>query len=190
MKPNLLLPLLPLSVLLMTGCVSYDYQIVEPANLSRHVGDQLVTMTWDPLEYRFRRNNDRLAMTIVNPTTNRIVLLGDRSYVVDPKGESHPLRGQAIAPHSYTSMLLPPPQAVVQTTYPGIYAYGPGPVWYGPYWGGFYNDFYYGPVTSYYHVNTPYDWKWDVGQARLRLTYDQGGKIFDHDFVIARQPVK
>ena len=189
MKPNLSLPFLLLSVLLMTGCVSYDYQIVEPANLSRHVGDQLVTAHWDPLEYRFRRNHDRLAMTIFNPTTNRIVLLGDRSYVVDPKGESHPIHGQAIAPHSYTSMLLPPPPATVTMTYPGVYSYAP-PIVYGPYWGGYYNDFYYGPVTTYYHVNTPYDWKWGVGQARLRLACEQNGKTFDHEFVIDREPAK
>lgn len=188
MKPSLLLPLLPLSVLLLTGCVSYDYQILQPPGVAQHVTDQIVTMNVDPLEYRFRRNHDRLAMTIVNPTTGPITLLGDRSYVVDPRGESHPLRGQVIASHSFASMLLPPPQASVTTTYPGLYTYGP--VLYGPYWGGFYNDFYSAPVTTYYRVNTPFDWKWDVGQARFRFSYDQAGKTFEHDFVIARGQMK
>src|SRR5579872_6978088 len=128
MKLHLSLLCVLSALALMTGCASYEYQIVEPVSLARHIADQPVPVAYEPLEYRFVRYKDRLGMTIMNPTDDRIILLGDRSYVVDPRGESHPIRGRIIAPHSYTAMLLPPKPATVETTYPGTYAYGPG--WY------------------------------------------------------------
>ena len=191
MKTKILFPLLSLSVALMSGCATYNYQIVEPANLSHLIADQPLTVTYDPLQYGFVRHNDRLSMTIINPTDDRMRLLGDQSFIVDTRGESHPLRGRILAPHSYARMLLPPIPASYQTTYGPSGFIGPGYGFGYPYgWGGFYDDFYYGPVTTSYQVHAPYDWRWEAGPIRLRLTYSRAGKNFDHDFVIARQREK
>src|ERR1700756_1975432 len=104
-------------------------------------------------------------MTIINPTVENITLRGDQSYVVDPRGESHPVRGGMIAPHSYSAMLWPPSPVSGTVVYPDYYA----PGWWGyPYgWGPYYGGFYYGPAVSYYEVQTPFDWIWDVGPARF-----------------------
>jgi hypothetical protein len=189
MKPNLLFPLLLTAAALVSGCRTYDYQIVRPAPGGR-IADQPVTIQYEPLQYRLSRQHERLALHISNPTDDRITLRGDRSYVVDPQGESHPVRGRVIGPHSYTRMLLPPEPI----TYP-YYGYGAG--WgggwggpYSPYWDGFYNDFYYSPSVWYYQTRTPYDWEWKTGLARLHLSYERNGQTFAHDFEFIREREK
>jgi len=188
MRSNPIFALALLGAILATGCKTYDYRIVQPANLAQRItGDNVVTVRYDPLEYRFARHRDRLGITIANPTDDRITLLGDRSYVVDPKGETHPIRGRVIAPHSYTRMLQPPVPASVQVTAP-YYGWGPGfYTGFGYPYAPFYDDFYYGPATAYYHIVTPYDWKWDVGPARFRFTCQRNNSFFDHNFEIVRE---
>lgn len=181
-----------LAVVLLTGCASYDYQITEPANLSRRIADQPVTVMYDPLEYRFERTHGHLAMTISNPTEDRIVLRGDKSSVVSPSGDSRPFSGGPIVPRGYLSKLVPPEPKAGQATTVGIYS-GSGPVVYGPGYISFFggaSDYYYGPVSTYYQIHSPYDWEWKSGAAHFRLTYERGGKTFEHDFVISREPAK
>jgi hypothetical protein len=132
-------------------------------------------------------------MNIANPTDDRIVLLGGRSFVVDPKGESHPLRDRVIGPHSFTRMLLPP--IPFTYAYPDYWGWGPhwgwGPGWYDPFWGGWYAPGFYGPPSvSYEQVLTVFDWEWKTGLVRLRLTYDRNGKFFEHNLEIIREPSK
>src|SRR5258708_4326055 len=105
MKRNLLFPLVLLGAILISGCKTYNYQLAEPPNLATLITDKPVTVTYTPLEYTLVRQHDRLGMTIMNPTDDRVTLDSHRSYVVDPRGESHPLRGRSIAPHSYIRML-------------------------------------------------------------------------------------
>lgn len=193
MKRNLLFSLSFAIAVLASGCRTYNYRIVEPANLAGTITDKTLNVVYDPLEYRFERWHDRLGMTIENTTGDRVTLRGNASYVVDPKGESHPLRGRTIAPHSYIRMLLPPVPAVYPATSyydwwgPGFYSGFGYP--YSPYWG-FPDDFYYGPVTRYYEVITPYDWRWKSGPARVNLSYGRGGTTFEHKFVFVREPAK
>ncbi len=192
MKLNFLLLFLVASLTWVTGCASYDYQIVEPASLTHRITDQPVTVSYEPLQYSMSRYKDRLGMTIINPTAERVTLRGDRSYVIDPRGESHPVRGRTLGPRSYSAMLWPPVPASGTMVYPGFYGpgwWGWGPYPYPGYWGGFYPD-YYGPTTSYYQIYTPFDWKWKEGQAHMHLSYEQNGRHFDHDFVILRQREK
>ncbi|MDB6017606.1 MAG: hypothetical protein JWR19_2095 [Pedosphaera sp.] len=193
MKPILFFPLLLAAATLFSGCRTYDYRIVQPPNVPGPIADQTVVVPYDPLEYRFVRRHDYLDMRIANPTEDRIVLLGNRSYVVDPNGESHPVRGRAIAPHSYTSMLLPPRPLTYEVTAP-YYGWGGGWGWgprFGdPFWGGFYDGYYGGPYVATYNIITPFDWEWRTGLVRLRLTYDRNGKTFDHYFEIVREPEK
>jgi hypothetical protein len=184
MKPILLFFVAALA--LMTGCASYDYRVLQPVSITSAIKDQPITVMYEPLQYSLSRYRDRLGMTIINPTTNQIVLRGDRSYAVDPRGESHPVRGRVIAPHSYAAMLWPPLPASHEVISPAYYgqAWAPG---YPYMWGDYY---YYGPGVSFYRVNSPYDWNWDVGEAHIHLTYDENGREFDHEFVILREREK
>jgi hypothetical protein len=183
----LFLVLAPL--VLATGCASYRYQIIEPASVAHTIiYDRPVVINYDPLQYQLSRFHDQLGMTIINPTTDRITLRGDHSYVVDPKGETHPVRGRVLAPHSYAKMLWPPPPTTAETVYPSYFGPGWAPGY--PYvWGGFYGS-YYGPVVTYYHAYTAYDWKWDPGEAHMHLAYERQGKEFNHDFLILREREK
>ena len=180
----------------LTGCQAYRYRVVQPNTGPPPVTVQPVTIHYEPLEYRLSQDRNRLAMMITNPTGDRIALLGNRSFAVDPQGESHPLRDRVLAPHSYTRMLLPP--VPFTYAYPDYYAYGPyGPGWgywggwWDPYWGPWYGPGYWGsPPMTYEQILTQYDWKWKSGQARLRLTYERAGKTFEHDFELVREPDK
>ncbi|MDB6123672.1 MAG: hypothetical protein JWQ71_2665 [Pedosphaera sp.] len=190
MKANFLFPIFLLSILAVSGCKTYDYRVVEPANLAQRITKQPVTLHYDPLEYRMARSGGFLAMNIVNPTDDRIVLRGNRSYVIDPQGETHPIRDRVIGPHSFTRMSVPPVPLRYQTMGP-YWGWGVGMGYpFSPFYGAFYNDFYYGPDYINYEVTTQYDWEWKTGPARLRLAYDRDGKSFDHNFVIIREPAK
>jgi hypothetical protein len=95
--------------LLMCGCAHYEYDVVRPPDLTGHVGAKAdAILHLDPLEYRLRTVESRLVMRIFNPSAEPITLRGDRSVIVDPNGQSHPLRSQTIAPGSYIKLILPP----------------------------------------------------------------------------------
>jgi len=155
------------------GCATYEYNLVQPAELARHIGSKAdETVTVDPLQYRLRTVDNRLVMRIFNPTEDPIELVGARSTVVDPSGQSHPLRGQTIAPNSFMKLIFPPrrPQVYypsagptfgvgVGTAYrvdalPGgrsWYPYGPyrlGPSYGAPY--AWYGYPWYGPIPYGY----------------------------------------
>src|SRR5215207_3085901 len=92
-----------------TGCARYEYTLTQPPDLARHIGaqsDQVVDV--DPLQYRLRTVDNRLVVRIYNQTDEPIELLGDKSFVVDPDGQSRPLRGQTIAPHAFMKLIFPP----------------------------------------------------------------------------------
>ena len=195
MKPHLFALLV--ATLCLTGCRTYHYRIVQPSSGAPPVLDTPVAIHYEPLDYRLSRDRNRLAILITNPTSDQIVLLGNRSSVVDSKGENHPLRDRVIGPHSYTRMLVPP--VPFTFAYPNYWAYGPGWGWgsgwgwgwYDPWLGPWYGPGFWGPPpVSYEQVLTPYDWKWKSGPARLHLTYDRAGKTFEHNFEIIREPAK
>jgi hypothetical protein len=186
--------LLLLASMWLCGCATYQYRITQPAPGGTVTNKQPVALHYDPLDYHFSTYENHLVMNIANPTDDRIGLQGGRSFVVDPKGESHPLRDRVIAPHSFTRMLLPP----IPFSYPysDYWAWGPrwgywGPGWYDPFWGGWYGPWAYGPPpVSYAQVVTVFDWEWKTGPARLRLTYERNGKRFEHDLEIIREEAK
>ncbi len=176
--------------LCVTGCTTYQYRVVKPASGAPPVAEQPVTIHYDPLDYRLYKYRDHLAMHVTNPTDDRIVLLGNRSYVIDPPGESHPIRDRVIGPHSFTRFLLPP--IPFTYAYPDYWAWGPGWGWgwgwYDPFWGG--PGWWGPPPMTYQQVITAYDWRWKTGPARLKLTYQRGDKVFEHDFEFVREPEK
>jgi len=185
MKTNV--ALLAAVAVLLCGCGTYQYRILQPQGVAQPVTEKPVQVSYAPLEYHFAKQHDRLAMQIANPTDDTITLVAERSSVVDPAGESHPLRGRIINPRSFVRMLLPPMSLSIP--YPDYY-WGWGPYWgpYNPYWGpGPYYGWYGPPPVSYYEIYTLYDWKWKTGSARLRLTYERKGSTFEHNFEIVRE---
>jgi len=164
--------------------------VVQPSSSASPVAAQPVQIHYEPLDYTLARERDRLGLNINNPTDDQIVLLGNRSHVVDPTGESHPIHDRILAPHSFTRLIVPP--VPFTYAYPDYFAYGPGwgwayaGSWYDPFWGpglGWWGP----PPLSYHQVLTNYDWQWKTGPARLRLTYERAGKIFEHDFELVRE---
>src|SRR5437879_2762117 len=116
--------ILALVFLLAGGCAKYEYNLVKPPDLARHISANTDTVfTLDPLEYRLRTVENRLVMRAFNPTSDVIELVGPKCSVVDPDGQSHPLRSQSIAPQSFIKLIFPPPRPQVYEPY------------YGPYWG-------------------------------------------------------
>jgi len=182
----LLMVLLPV----ITGCHTYQYRIVQPPQANSLVADGPVIVHYDPLEYTFARVRDRLAVRISNPTTNQVALRGDKSFVVDPRGESHPVPGRVIGARSYTRMLLPPQPATAEVIgyYGYPWAWGPGFYGYGaPFWHGYNDPFVYGPSITYLQLNTPYDWLWRTGPIQLHLGYERNGQPLEHHFEILRE---
>jgi hypothetical protein len=179
------------SMLALCGCRHYEYRLVEPAQYARVIGKEPVTIPYDPLQYRLARQNDHLAMRIVNPTDDPVRLLENKSYAIDPQGETHPVRGHFIAPHSYVRLNVPsiPITYTVYNTPPPLGFY---PGWSYPFHSSypFYDPFFYEPYPSSYQVRTPYDWDWKEGPVRLHLGYDRAGKEFEHNFVFERRRVR
>src|SRR5258708_34156135 len=89
---------LPIIAAFCGGCAHYEYDITSPPDLRQHVGEKEVIVRVEPLEYRFLSYQDHLVVQIFNPTSDVIQFLGEQRTIVDPSGQSHPLRGQAIPP--------------------------------------------------------------------------------------------
>ena len=164
------------------GCATYEYNLVQPPDLARHIGSKAEeTINLEPLQYRLITVENRLVIRIFNPTDDPIELLGPRSTIVDPAGQSHAVRAQTIAPNSFIKLILPPqrPQVYyptgptfgvgVGTAYrvdaqpwgPYYWPYRPywySPAWYGPpfYGAGYYGPGYYGPGYGGYYAGPRY----------------------------------
>ena len=187
---KVLAALLPL--LFLVGCAKYEYDIVDPPDLTAHVGTKSDVVTEvDPLVYRWRTADNRLVVRVENPTDEPIMLLGERSTAVSPDGESHPLRGQTIAPHSHAKLILPPPRPRVYDSGPtfgvgvGVHSSthhphhgypGHDPYWDGPRYLAVYDD-----ANAIY-----WDWKGET-VVRLTLVYRRGDQTFSHPFTIRRK---
>jgi hypothetical protein len=186
------------------GCAKYEYDLAQPAEHARHIGkgvDQSVTI--EPITYRMRTVDNRLVIRAYNDTDEPIELLGDKSSVVDPSGQSHPLRGQSVAPHSFVKLILPPPRPQYYDPSPNV-GFGIG---YGmrvnadtpnslPDRTAFHtheNAFepYFRDTPQYatvYDESDAFYWDWKGGgEARLSLVFRKANKDeFTHTFVFRR----
>ena len=192
-----------LLIIVAAGCARYEYDLVQPAELKRHIGrnlDQVVMV--DPLEYRLRTVDNHLVARIHNRTDDPIRLLGDKSVVVDPEGESHPLRGQTIAANSFIKVIFPPLRPRVYSPGPhfgfgvGVgagryhrhpfyhsssfyYPYYPYSYYHDPFYDpwpyGYYDD--YGPRYFYLEDDTGHYWQWrGEGEVRVSFVYQREGQ--------------
>jgi hypothetical protein len=178
------------------GCAHYEYDIVSPPDLSRHIATKVDTIVKiEPIEYRFQTVDNRLVVRAFNTTDDTMQLLGEQSTVVDPESQSHPLHPGPIAPHSFLKLIIPPPRPQV---------YDPGPT-FGVGVGvgvshncdpdrrynGRYDPAFDQPRYMYvYDENNTYFWDWKgEGEARLALVYQQGAsnKPIRHEFVLKRR---
>jgi hypothetical protein len=196
-----------LALFVLTGCARYEYALVEPREFTRHIGrnvDQVVEI--DPLTYRLRSVDNRLVIRIFNNTDDTIALLGDQSTVVDPTGQSRPLRSQSIAPRSFMRLILPPPRPVVYDRGGPTFGVGVGvsrrvsAVVQPPPDGlpdrrdfhTHHNDWepYFRDEPHYFAVYDEGDaffWDWrGTGEARVNLVYRRGESEFRHSFVFRR----
>jgi hypothetical protein len=176
--------------LLVTGCAKYEYDIVSPPDLQGHIGAKSdTTTTVDPLVYRWRTVDNRLVVRVFNPTQDPIELLGEKSTVVAPTGESHPLRGQTIAPQSHAKLILPPRRPRVYNSGPtfgvgvGMHADGRDRGY--PY----YNDHLDEPrYLAVYDGDNALYWDWNgETEVRLTLVYQRNQESLRHEFVIRRR---
>lgn len=172
---------------LLCGCASYEYQLREPATFSQRIGGEERRLEFEPLIYHLRSYENRLVMRVQNPTTQPIELLGSQSSIVDPAGQSHPLRSQTIAPNSFIKLIFPPlrPRAYGTETTFGVglrvdsgggenYDRG-GALYTEPAYLGVYDD---GDVLYW-------DWKGE-SSARISLVYLRAGNTFRNEFVFDR----
>ena len=179
-----------LLVLLFAGCASYEYDITRPADLARHIGSKAETIVpRDPLEYRLQAVDERLVMRIYNPTDDTITLLGPQSSVVDPNGQSHPLRTQSMASRSFIKIILPPIPPHLEQSGP-TFGIGVGGVFSRRDHRRFVGDDFYEDQPRYFTVvdeDTLY-WEWKgESEIRLLLVFDRNAKTFEHEFVIDRR---
>jgi hypothetical protein len=182
------------------GCATYEYNLVQPADLARHIGRKTdETVKIDPLEYRLRTVENRLVVRIFNPTEEQIELIGPRSTAVDPTGQSRPLRGQTIAPGSFISLIFPPPRPVVWGPTPGpTWGVGvggsvrvdgrrsfPAGAWSDPYAFGDPGPRFLAVIDA--NDNSFWEWQGTEGELRLLLTFQRKDKQFQHTLVFRRQ---
>jgi hypothetical protein len=187
-----MLRFLPALLLLVVGCARYEYDIIRPTDLAMHIGKQTDAIAPRlPLEYRFRAVENRLVMSIYNTTDDPIQLVGERSSVVDPEGQSHPLRSQPIAPNSFIKQILPPYRPRIERGGP-TFGIGIGThVGYHrrrayPY-DAFDDSFYDEPRYFAVIEDDALYWNWSgEGQIRMMLVFMRGEESFTHEFVIQR----
>jgi hypothetical protein len=175
---------------LIVGCARYEYDIVQPPELAAHIGTKTDTVTnLDPLVYKWRAVDNRLVVRIFNPTSDPIELLGEKSTVVSPDGESHPVKGQTIAPQSYAKLILPPmrPPRVYD---PGpSYGVGVGMQVDGRRRAGYPVHDAYASQPRYltvYDADAYWDWKGET-DVRMIFVYQRGEQPLRHEFTIHRK---
>jgi hypothetical protein len=192
MRFSTLIAGLILSMACLSGCAHYEFDLVRPGDMGRHVGEEREQIfNVPPLQYRMQAYEGRLVIKIYNPTNEIIFLEGARSSAVDPKGEGHPLGDLTLVPDSWVKLILPPlrPQMGVVGSDVG---FGFGVVGErDTFYPGFDSDPYYYDSPRYSKVYIPGDsryWNWE-GQTdvRLMLFFRRTSGEFHQEFTFHRR---
>jgi hypothetical protein len=178
------------------GCARYGFEVMRPQELAGHAGSkEPLVFDRPPLQYELFAVENRLVMHVRNQSDDTIQLLGDRSSVVDPLGQSHPLTAISIAPQSFVKLIFPPLR-------PRLYRTGPSfGIGVGTYVGDgrhrrYYDEQWYHDEPRYFTVVGGADealyWSWD-GESDIRVmlvfSRGEGKETFTHEFVIRRVKV-
>jgi hypothetical protein len=170
---------------LLTGCAQYRYDLTQPPALARPITAAPVTLSVNPLAYTLQAVENHLVIRLDNPTTQPILLEGERSVIVDPGGESHPLASRTIAPGTYIKLILPPLM---------LHAYYARPIFVATdYRMAVYRGYVY-DEPAYEIIDDPGDptfFRWE-GETDLRMTLtfqraDSAAETFVHSFVFHRR---
>lgn len=179
---QLFLPALAMC-LSMSCAQQYEYKVLKPVDHQATVTNkEPVTIDSPPVRFALQTEDTHLVVRVYNTTAKPISLVGAKSFVVDPSGQSRRLPDQLIPGQSFVKFMLPPVRPVLladsgvspggtYTTSP-IDEYGTG-----------YDD------LSTYTVRDGgaiyWDWKGD-GPARMSLTFQIDGKAQTEDFEFQR----
>lgn len=178
-----------IAVLLMgalaAGCARYEYDIVQPPELARHIGKEQVSIDQPPLRFHLLSYDSRLVLRIENTSDEPVLLLAEQSWIVIPDGESLPLQQQTIAPGAFVKLILPPLRTRYERRGPTI---GIG---FGVSSGG--------SVGTGVGVGTPLRtrtyvreeeawWDWEADEeVRMRLVFEHQGETISQSFTFVRR---
>ena len=167
------------------GCAKYQYTILEPTTLTQSVPRKgEVEINRGAVAYDFEDLGDSLGVKIENRSNDPILLVGERSYVVDPDGATNALRSSTIAPRSYIAFTLPPAYVAYRPDWDSGWGFGARS--YGFVGSGFGSTWVEYPLGYYGGYRTFTPWEWDGGEVRLHLTFDRAGEPIEHEFLIRR----
>ena len=192
--PSLTIAACLLACLPFTGCTQYEYVITQPAEFASVLSRQEREITREPVMYFFVDQSSRVGIRIENITDDSLTIKGEESYIVTPAGESSPMRGGTIAPHTWSAITIP---ALVR-----VYG-GGGGVSFGlgvGTWGsnggggigvgaGGYDPFY---DNSFYSPRDEVAWQWKDGTVRMHLVIEKTGDPstrVEQEFAIDRRKV-
>ena len=173
---------------LCSGCATYRIDIVQPAEFAQTIDPKVeVKIDINPVEYSFA-DDVGLLVRIDNHNDDPVTIVGERSYVVDPEGQSHGFRGGSIAPHSYIAFRIPPLEYGNRGgPHFGIGVGVGGRFMIRQFIGGYYDEPFY-PYSRYDGPSPA--WRWKTGQVRLHLVYEFQEDRIDHEFVFERRRAK
>lgn len=191
-------PALLVVVVCAGGCARHEYDIVEPADVAQRIGPKTpVVVPREPaVRYEARTYADRLVLFVFNESDEPLKLLGEDSYAVDPRGESHPLPTRTVAPGSSTKLIFPPVRPTFRQSGPAFGVgvglgigrrrgyYGAGG------YGAFGDPFYDDNFPRYYQLaddgTTYWNWPGAGTDVSVRLVYQRGDERFHHEFTFRR----
>ena len=166
------------------GCAHFEYNVRFDTQ-AQHIGSKTpLVVSLPPIEYHMLAVNNRLVLHIFNHSPQSLRLRGDRSVVVDARGQSHPLHELVISSGSFGVLVFPPP--IPADFYPGGgfgfgWDFGFGGWRRGLEFGyvsGFYQPWNYGPPRVAVYDNPAYYWHWnDDTSIRATLIWQQGDQL-------------
>lgn len=181
-------PFLLLAVLMLVGCKSYEYDVIQPQP-ALHVGTkQFVSTELSPLRYEMITVEDYLVMQIRNPTDRSVSLLPDKSYIIDQRGQSRSVNGLTIAPGSFIKLIFPPPRPYVRDEGGFRFGVGTGIDTSGGFGTRLGTGYGGGGTSSVRNLDENYYWPWEgEGTVKFHFVFSDGKENFDHDLVIERK---
>lgn len=181
-RVGLLPAVLLASLLAGVGCTSYHHRLTEPTELACDIRAEDAVTRLFPMRYLWNTVEDRLVVRIFNDGESNVLLDGERSVLVDPAGQSRPLRSQTIASGSYARLVLPPYRSA---------EYAPGPTMSIGFGVSSVGAGHRAPRSVPAAMVIVHDhetrWDWPAGTTiRLQLHFTCGQETFDHAFVLER----
>lgn len=168
--------------LLVGGCASYHHRLIEPVEFAGAIRTEDFVTSSPPIRCVWNTVEDRLVVRVFNDGEEDLLLDGARSVLVDPAGQSRPLRSLTIAPGSFARLVLPPYRSIGYASGPmlsvGVGVSSGGGRYYPP----------LSPPSTVIVGDRESSWDWPAGGVvRLSLQLARDGQSFSRAFVIERR---